>query len=444
MRSLTHDFKQTGKVARLFLFIISLNLLYAFVLTLIHSKPNAFSQVKWLFYSKPYQNDSWKAMTNALMYMKQFPDSNAYQTLLMEKGIKFQYPPSSLLLFDIPQRITGLDYTEIARLWDVLSFFSVFLIAFFASKILSLTLATYRFSELNISSTANAFQQYILVLAITVLFYPLIRSYQLGQIQTLLTLFATMSIYFWLANKKGLSGLFIGLVCLVKPQLGLLFVWALIRRQWTMIIAGGITVVAVLAVSIALYGFHNHLDYLSALSFLSRHGEAQYANQSVNGLVHRLLFNGENVFFQENEFPPYSPVVYISTMISTLILTFLGLLWNRKKSEPDAIDLAIMMLCTTIASPIAWEHHYGILLPIFILLTPFACHFYRQKKWKLLLFSLAFVIASQYLEIAKKLADTRFNILQSYLFFAALIILMYSLVISKKLKTNGLQHIETY
>ncbi len=442
MHFLKNYLKSAGKVTQLLLLVIALDILCAAAFTIIGSKPNGFSQVKWFAYTKPYQNDSWEAMTKALIHVQENPEDYLYQALLIEEGVKFQYPPSSLLLFDIPERIFGLEYYQIARIWDILSFFSILVTAFFISKILTLILTKHRFEQFRISTTPKIIHQYILVLAISVFFYPLMRSYHLGQMQTILTLLATMSIYYWLSDKKITSGVLIGLICLVKPQLGLLFVWGLIRKQWAMVIAGGITILSVLLVSIALYGFHNHLDYLSALSYLSKHGESYYPNQSVNGLVNRLLFNGENLYFHDDTFPPFSQTVYLFTSISSLILIFLGLLWNYKSKNPNVIDLSIMILCTTMASPIAWEHHYGILLPIFVLLLPFAYYYYSPQKWKLAVFIIAFIVASQYLGITKHLANSYFNVFQSYLLFAALLILLYSLMISRKMKTIGLPNVE--
>ncbi len=75
------------------------------------------------------------------------------------------------------------------------------------------------------------------------------------------------------------------------------------------------------------------------------------------------------------------------------------------------------------ASPIAWEHHYGILLPIFALFAPLCLAqrpFGRCSGWYLLS---AFFLTSQRLDLTNRLADTHLNILQSYLFFGALLML---------------------
>src|SRR5690606_16200820 len=146
-------------------------------------------------------------------------------------------------------------------------------------------------------------QQHMLIVLLTILFYPLVWSYHVGQIQTILTLLATLSLFFWLKDQKALSGIMLGLFCLVKPQLALVFVWAMIRRHCNIGTARATTAASALGLSVAVFGVDNHLDHLSALSSLSRHGESYYPNQSVSGVMHRLLFDGNNLGWEQRGFP---------------------------------------------------------------------------------------------------------------------------------------------
>ena len=422
----------TANIISFLIFVIALMLIYTVFLQVIGSTPNAFHFIRYCA-GLSAGMDSWNPMILALTHCKQFPDISIYQELLIENGIKFQYPPTSLLLFDIPERIFGIHYHMTATIYNAFSWVSGILIVVFTSKMLTLVIEKYDFGQFNLTSNKTPFLQFIIIGIITVLFYPLIHSYRLGQIQTILTMLATLVLYYYLCDKKRVAGLCLGLICLVKPQLGLIFVWGLIRKEWLMVISGCITIVAVLLPSILLYGFHNHWDYLAALSHLSRYGECFYANQSVNGLMNRLLFNGNNLNWSGTAFPPFNLTVYVSTLFSSVILILFGLLWGCKNTKPNVIKLSIMMLCTTMASPIAWEHHYGILLPIFVLLSPFILYYYQTSKWKIWMYALAFVMASQYLSIVNKLANSYLNILQSYLYFAALVILAFLFLMTKKL-----------
>ncbi|MCB0138226.1 MAG: hypothetical protein KDD75_24205, partial [Caldilineaceae bacterium] len=74
----------------------------------------------------------------------------------------------------------------------------------------------------------------------------------------------------------------------------------------------------------------------------------------------------------------------------------------------------------TIVSPIAWEHHYGILPPVFALL--FAKCAERPPEPSLVV---AFLLSATYIPLTKSLAATPLNVLQSYLYFGALIALLH-------------------
>jgi hypothetical protein len=124
-----------------------------------------------------------------------------------------------------------------------------------------------------------------------------------------------------------------------------------------------------LLVSVALFGLANHLDYLNVLSYLPRHGEAYYSNQSVNGLLNRLFNNAPSLEFQMDAYPPFHPVVYAGTAASSAALLALALFWPARLGQAgNDLDLSIVMLASIMASPLAWRHHYGAALPIFAVL----------------------------------------------------------------------------
>ncbi len=401
-------------------------------LYLLHSKSNTIYYVKEYFSGRlAVGKDSWEPMSEALLAIKKHPDSLVYQELFFKKGIKFQYPLTSLLILDIPQTITQNSTGQIINSLNILSLISVFLTGLVAARLLISVLDQPEFKKTEGRTTFETLFIYVETILITLFFYPLVKSYVLGQVQTILTFLVALSILCWYGNKKKLTGLILGLVCLIKPQLGLLFIWGAIRKQYEMVITGISVIIVFSSISVYRYGFNNNIEYLKVLSFLSHHGESFYANQSINGLVNRMLFNGENLVWN-NTFPPYSPIVYAFTLISSLILIGIGLLWNYKSKNPNLLDFCIIILSTTMASPIAWEHHYGVLLPILIVMPPFLIKYYGDKKWLFWLTAFVFIITSQYLVFFKLTANTHFNFLQSYLFFGALIVLLFLLKISRK------------
>jgi alpha-1,2-mannosyltransferase len=424
--------KKINIIIRWLVFLVFLNIGFALTLRLAGTSSTLTSLRFVKSLSNPLKVsmcDSWSSMIAAEEYLDNNPKGPVYQEEFYKQfdkppKVMFIYPPTSLMLFTWPHRLTGMSYWKISHLLNIFSWISIFLIALISARILIDLLKKRQFISFRVSPGLETITIYLLVCMLTMLYYPIVISYNLGQIQTTLTLLVVLSILCWTLEKKYLVGLLIGITCLIKPQLATILVWAVIRKQWKLVIAAISVILPILCISIWYYGLQNHLDYLSVLSFLSHHGEGYFLNQSMNGLMNRLLLNGNNVHWS-NEFPPYSPLVYIVTIASAILFIIPALFWNYKSKNPDVVELGIMILATTMASPVAWNHHYGILLTIFIVLLPSAVYFYQNKKWELLILSFAFTLTAQLIEFVKAFAGSGLNVLQSYLFFGACIILAF-------------------
>src|SRR6202022_3885062 len=103
----------------------------------------------------------------------------------------------------------------------------------------------------------------------------------------------------------------------------------------------------------------NNLEYSSVLRFIAEHGESYFANQSVNGLLNRLLLNGNNRSWTNDAFPPYQAIVYFGTPITSALIVISSLALPRNApGKGGGLDFALIAIACTIASPVAWEHHY--------------------------------------------------------------------------------------
>ena len=81
---------------------------------------------------------------------------------------------------------------------------------------------------------------------------------------------------------------------------------------------------------------------------------------------------------------------------------------------------AILAVSLTIASPIAWEHHYGVLLPAF----GFVAAMNAGRAAKLLLIVMSFIFVSNFIPAFNLLAETPYNFLQSYMLAGGLVFLL--------------------
>jgi alpha-1,2-mannosyltransferase len=199
-----------------------------------------------------------------------------------------------------------------------------------------------------------------------------------------------VSLQWWLDSCYVASGALWGLMCLIKPQYGLMIVWFALRRKFSALAASAFALAAGICLTGFVFGWHEQFQYLNVLRFISAHGESYWRNESINGLLNHLFFNGANLNWEPNSFAPYRSLIYALTVITSLAIIGLAWFWPFSIEERSGpIDFAAMAISATVASPVVWEHHYGILFPIFAVL---AGRTSRARNVKLLV--LAYVLVA--------------------------------------------------
>ena len=156
----------------------------------------------------------------------------------------------------------------------------------------------------------------------------------------------------------------------------------------------------------------------------------------MNGLLNRMLFNGNNLNWDAHSFAPYNQWVYLGTTLSSFFFVVSALFCKPHGHQQSQLtDLSIAALSFTMASPVAWTHHYGIMLPIFALALP-ATLASRLGASGLALLAGPYVLSSNYFQLTNHFAGTSLNFVQSYLFFGAvlLMICLYRLRNAQSLK----------
>jgi hypothetical protein len=358
--------------------------------------------------------DSWLAMRAALTQLREHPTDSLYDGVF-EQCIKFQYAPSSLLILDGMHSVFG----PAALKNPVLNMISIgfFLIMLFAiSEIFVLASGTRR--KLGVLDRA-------VPVLFTLTFYPALKSIELGQIQTWLNSLFAVSVLLYLRGQQVWGGVLFGVVVTIKPQLGMFLPWALIRKDWPFVRGMGACAVVVMLLSLWRYGLTTHLDYARVLSVISRHGESYFANQSFNGLLLRALHLGPNQYFLHDQFGPYHPVVHVGTMLTSLTILGFALFWRRESYRTDrGLSLCLAALCFTIGSPIAWEHHYGILPVLFAVALGALLRSGGEPRGLWIALGAAWLLTAVRFAATLALANTSLNVLQSHMYFGALILLV--------------------
>jgi len=387
-------------------------------------------------------NDSWRIMSTAHDYARRTHDTPLYTEIFFNRRTKFQYPPSSLFAVAALRAVSADRFRSTdpyfganPSLDDLVSWGFLLVMALTVAALLEIRL---RRGICQRTSWRESAMRAAIAVALTLTFYPVVKAYTVGQIQVWLNALFAVALLAWVLRWKAVAGALLGVICLIKPQYGLFVLWGAVRREWRFTGACVSIVVVGLAASIASFGLADHLDYVRVLSYLSRHGEGYYPNQSVNGLLNRWMdLYQPGVFgdleFWPNRFPPPHPLVYWGTL-ATSVLILLAAIARRFRGDEPVLDLCTMALSCTIASPIAWEHHYGILLPIYAV----ALSNVLRSRTRLTLFMISYLIASSFLPWLNRLSDTGLNVAQSYLFLAAVLLL----VLLYRIRSTGSDSLE--
>ena len=354
--------------------------------------------------------DSWRPGFTALdvaetlhlrsrgLYEKVF-----FQAKVPHKG--FQYPPTAILPFRAARAAAGVDAFALLAFLNWLS-------------IPLLILATLSLVR---SDSPRSWREEVgvvlIVIVAALLFYPAMRAYRNGQMQAWINALFALGLAFHARNQKALSGVCLALAAMIKPQLGLFALWGLIRRERAMVTAFAVVLGTGGLLTLAWLGIAPFVDYLDVLRYIAARGETFYPNQSVNGFMNRMVGNGSSVDFGEAMPEPHA-LVGAATGLTSLLFLALALIGARKSQDKGAapFEFALMGLVATLASPIAWEHHYGVLLPALALL--FGAFVRGELRGKALaLAAVAWVLCANSWEAANVFADTPLRFLQSSLLF---------------------------
>ncbi len=374
--------------------------------------------VEWLVHPGKAWADSWDPMLAAFDWLKEPHDGTLYQSVFFEEQIKFQYPPTSLLPLAALER---LGITPSQHLLNDAGWIWI-LVTAVAMTVYSITLAERDGTTPDLRARALIA---VTVVFATLTFFPVMVAYTLGQIQTWINGLFVLACLCWVYNRRLAAGILVGAICLLKPQFALFPVWAILRQQRPFLVGWCAVVAPAVVASIVLFGVANNLDYLSVLRFLSDRGEIHYYNQSISGLLNRLLQLGDSLEFPL-KFPPHNPLVYFGTLLSSLALILAALFLRGRQSDRGGLfDFLTAGLTFTIASPVAWMHHYGVLLPILAaLLFALLAQPERQARRSLwVVLAIAYFLSANLIYAANFLADTPFNFVQSYQLFAGLAVL---------------------
>jgi len=377
----------------------------------------------------PTDVDSWRVMQAAFEQTRQNPKERLYRKVFYEQRRKYLYAPTALLFYAPFAPAGGLaEPSDASPALRVLCWLAVMGSIVFAWATFDTGSGFSPRAALAEGRGGEVAARFLAFAVLGLAFYPLMKAYGLGQIQMWVNCALVGAILAWVKGRAALAGALTGITALIKPQYSLLVLWGAWRRDWRFFIGALCTLIPGLLLSLWMFGLQNHVDYLDVLSFLSRHGEAYFFNQSINGALNRLLGNGDWRVFSAESYPPFNRIVYLGTLASSAVLVGTAFFASRpsavRAERPgDATAFCIMILSATMASPLAWEHHYGVTFGIFA--WAFARALRADAPPALLAFLCAsYLLMGNYIDQARSVPAGWATLLQSYVLAGALVALV--------------------
>ncbi|MEK7532863.1 MAG: glycosyltransferase family 87 protein [Patescibacteria group bacterium] len=243
-------------------------------------------------------------------------------------------PPASLLLYAPLQYVP---YGVAQGIWVLLSFFCLFAVVIAVGRSVGVK---------------NA-RVFALIAALAYLSFPTQFTLGMGQVNLIALALVVASVSLERQERSMISGVVMAVSWLLKPELVLLLPVMVICRKWKMIGAAVCALCTAIAVSVMLWGTEAYTIYGQRLAPLSR-GLADagiYYNQSLTGLLVRGGIT--------------SAWIYLAVVIGVFSVTCYSL---GKKQRPFAESIWAYMPALLLIEPIAWQHHFVLLLPTYLML----------------------------------------------------------------------------
>jgi alpha-1,2-mannosyltransferase len=379
--------------------------------------------------------DSWTPIQRALAYVQTHDPSGLYQETYYHSADQFIYSPISLLLYRITNFPPLLDWSSTASLnrfcwWLTIASCGLL------SVLMIEALRKFARDEQPMRGVGVAYIGLLAGVAL-LFFYPVMRAYNLGQIQTMLNFLIMVSLLAWIYDRQFISGGVLAIVCIIKPPLAFMALWALLRRKFWFVCGMAIVLATLTIASVAIYGLPVHIEYADLMAFLSRRGESYYGNNAINGLLNRMFFLGNNLEWDGTHTSlPYNRWIHAATVLSSLALMVCALIpVGARSALSSTLDFGVGLVTFTLASPVAYDSHFGFVLPLFWIALIALQKSGEDRIRPYLLLAIAYALCALYWSPTKIFANTYLNFLQSTLLYGCLLLLYGMYVLRSKLRT---------
>lgn len=287
-----------------------------------------------------------------------FLEAGHLRGILAMSVTPYVYPPPLALAL---RPLTALPQGLALMLWDACN----------------VAVAGYLFVRVVRISGAQRVRELLLIGALYA-FFPLNMGLGTGQIDATIALLCLGSYLLYRSAHLRRAGILLGAVALIKPTVAVLILYFVCRRSWSLVRSFALTLCAGSALSLGTLGIQRLSEYRAVASGWADQFGVLPMNQSLHGLVLRLLAPGLDL-------RPVAARASAATILELLTagIMCLVLVWLLRHEEPQGLfdgglqfyaSFCVILVCL----PFTEETHLTWLLPgVGLLFVAMA----RQRRW---------------------------------------------------------------
>jgi hypothetical protein len=306
------------------------------------------SLVKIITTSAPDFSVYYDSAANLIAHKNIYLDQTLYTGL--------GYPPFSVLFF-LPFAILPYKFSQ--GIWIILSVVLIGVIVY---------------ESISLSNIETKIESYLIWLSLVLLFFPTKFTLGMGQSNIVALFFLLTAVYLESKNKNGKSGWVYGISMIIKPHLILLLPFFIIYRKYRFSAFAIFMVLISIIITGYFFGWELYQDYWTTTAFplLSFQGRDIYYNQNIAGFFSRI---------RNFSLAPQFTVIF--SMIAYCLSCYMAF-----KNTSDFKKLIIFAIPVfLLIEPLAWQHHFVFLIPVYIILWPAI-----TKSWMQILYVISFCL----------------------------------------------------
>lgn len=308
-----------------------------------------------LLYGVPGLEEFWMAKRGANVYRTDLDVYRLGGQVLLQGGdlygrlpdielganLPFTYPPIAAILF-APLALMPLKVAS--ALFTVVSIVAFAVAVWVVSK------------EVSGLTGSRAAWFAVALTGATMWIGPMRETIWFGQINNVLMALVVIDLIALRGRKW--QGCLVGLALAIKLTPAVFLAYFLVRKQWRAMLVGIVSALVYTAIGFAVTWRDSVTYWTETIVSTDRIGNLAYlANQSINGLVRRLILDDTT-----------ASIVWFASC-AVLGLSLLWLMWRLSAMGLEAAAIVTMGLYSLLASPVSWSHHWVWCVPAILVLA---------------------------------------------------------------------------